>query len=79
MKLIFDTNILIYFLISKKFRKRYDLIIDEKLQVYYCDELINEFVKVSKRGKFKKYFKDEDVQILINFLKKYCKKVKLSV
>ncbi len=71
MKIIFDTNVWIYFLISNKFEVIYNLLKNNIITLVYSDELLDEIKDVSKRKKFKKYFEEDDVNNIIDLLKKY--------
>ena len=67
-KIILDTNLWISFLISKKFDEIDDLIDSKKITLVFSNELIEEFIDVTSRPKFKKYFSKKDIEkILENF------------
>lgn len=67
-KIILDTNLWISFLISKKFNQIDNLIETKKITLVFSDELIEEFIEVACRPKFKKYFSKVDIEkILENF------------
>jgi hypothetical protein len=78
MKIIFDTNVWIYFLISKKFEVIYNLLKNNIITIVYSEELLDEINLVSKRKKFKKYFEEEDVINIIDLLKKYGIKIHIK-
>ena len=67
-KIILDTNIWISFLITKDFKKL-DLLINRgKIQLLFSNELLEEFITVAQRPKFKKYFTKNDIEkVLDNF------------
>lgn len=67
-KVILDTNLWISFLISKKFNQIDKLIENKKIILIFSKELLEEFIDVVSRPKFKKYFSKNDIQkILGNF------------
>lgn len=68
VKVIFDTNIWISFLIGKRLFNIKEYIIDGRIQLITCDQLITEIRLVTKREKLKKYFKEEDVNELLQLL-----------
>ena len=68
VKVIFDTNIWISFLIGKRLFNIKEYIIDGRIQLITCDQLITEIRLVTKREKLKKYFKEEDVSELLQLL-----------
>ena len=63
---ILDTNLWISFLITKKFSKLDDFILNGKIKLIFSEELIEEFITVTKRPKLKKYFNDSDIQELLH-------------
>lgn len=64
-RIIIDTNIWISFLLIKKSSEFDNLIAEGKVLLLYNQELINEFIAVTKRNKFKKYFDLKDVESMI--------------
>ena len=64
-KIIVDTNILISFLLSKQDAKFDALFENNTLTLVFSKELLEEFVAVTTRTKFKKYFDMEDVENLL--------------
>jgi putative PIN family toxin of toxin-antitoxin system len=67
-RVIIDTNLWISFLISKKHLELDKLITSKKIKLLFSSELIEEFLEVANRKKFRKYFKKQDVQNLIELL-----------
>ncbi len=65
VKVIVDTNLWISWLIKKDFKKFDKLLISKKVKLIFSEELLNEFIEVSKRPKLKKYFDKEDIDILL--------------
>jgi putative PIN family toxin of toxin-antitoxin system len=64
-RVIIDTNLWISFLITKEY-SRLDAILSDKLVILlYCQQLIDEFIEVAQRPKFKKYFTTKDLQTLL--------------
>jgi putative PIN family toxin of toxin-antitoxin system len=55
-RVILDTNLLISFLISHKLDSIDDLLLNGKITLLFSNELIEEFITVASRPKFKKYF-----------------------
>ena len=64
-KIIIDTNLWISFLITKNYTKLDSLFENNKIQLLFSKELINEFILVVTRPKFKKYFSESDIKKLI--------------
>jgi hypothetical protein len=65
-RVIFDTNIWISFLLTKDFSKVDSLFKDNKLTLLFSQELLDEFLDVAQRPKFKKYFSTIELQNLIS-------------
>lgn len=65
LRVVVDTNIFISFLISNSFSKFDKYLKEDKIQLLFSDELLNEFLSVIKRPKLKKYFADKDVKLLL--------------
>jgi putative PIN family toxin of toxin-antitoxin system len=63
-RVVIDTNLWISFLITKNF-SIFDAEVDHTLQFILCEELIDEFLDVANRNKFKRYFSAEDVEQLL--------------
>jgi uncharacterized protein len=78
-KVILDTNLWISFLITKKYKILDNLIDKEKVRLIFSEELVEEFLTVAKRPKFKDYFTDTVLEELLNLFNKYGKLVKVSV
>lgn len=70
-RIILDTNLWISFLISKKLELIDGLISDGKIKLIFSKELINEFISVAKRPKFKKYFSDVDLKEILRLFDSY--------
>ncbi|MEW4925586.1 putative toxin-antitoxin system toxin component, PIN family [Algibacter sp. 2305UL17-15] len=66
-KIILDTNLWISFLISKKFIQLDKLIENSKITLIFSNELLEEFIDVVSRPKFKKYFSKKDVEKLLEY------------
>jgi putative PIN family toxin of toxin-antitoxin system len=67
-RVVFDTNIIVYFLISKNFNKLESKIKNGQVTFIFSDELMTEILLVLKRPKFKKYFTQQEIQELIKSL-----------
>lgn len=68
IKVIFDTNIWISFLIGKRLSSIKDLISNGSLTIVTTDKLLDEIKEVTSRPKLKKYFPKSSVDELIEFL-----------
>jgi putative PIN family toxin of toxin-antitoxin system len=69
-RVIIDTNLWISFLITNNLNILSELFLFERFQIIFSDELFNEFLDVARRPKFKKYFDEKSVQLLIENISK---------
>jgi len=77
-KVILDTNLWISFLISKDF-SFLDTFIDKgRIKLIFSEELFSEFISVSERPKFQKYFSRKDIKHLTKIINKYGLLVKVT-
>jgi putative PIN family toxin of toxin-antitoxin system len=60
-RVIVDTNIWISFLITKDLKALELKVKTKKIKFVFSHELLEEFISVVKRPKFKKYFSNEDI------------------
>lgn len=70
-RIIIDTNLWIAFLITKDFRKLDVKIKAGKVKILFSLELIEEFITVAERPKFKKYFNKYDLEQIIDLFDAY--------
>ena len=70
-RVIIDTNLWISFLITKDFKKLDNKIIKGKLKILFSLELIEEFLAVVERPKFRRYFNRQDIEHLIELFDVY--------
>ena len=69
--IIIDTNLWISYLISKNYVWIDNLILDRNFRLIFSQELIDEFLDVAQRPKFKKYFSKQDLEKLIKLFDTY--------
>lgn len=65
-RVIIDTNLWISFLLTNDFSKIDQLMRSQKFTLLFSQELLDEFVEVAERPKFKKYFSSKDLQDLLS-------------
>lgn len=68
---ILDTNLWISFLISGKLSAIDEFIFNGKIQLIFSKELIEEFITVAKRPKFRRYFSDRDLKEILRLFDSY--------
>ncbi|MGM9509718.1 putative toxin-antitoxin system toxin component, PIN family [Larkinella sp. GY13] len=64
-RVIIDTNLWISFLLTKNFSKLDNVFADQTLTLLFSQELLDEFIEVARRPKFKRYFSLADLQALV--------------
>ena len=77
-KVILDTNLWISFLVSRKLDFIDELILNGKITLLFSTELIEEFINVTSRHKFKKYFSKEDIRKLLSIFNTYGQLIRIS-
>lgn len=70
-KVILDTNLWISFLISKDLSFLDNFIEKGRIKILFSEELFNEFITVSERPKFQKYFSKSDIKHLTKIINKF--------
>jgi len=70
-KVIIDTNLWISFLISKNYKQLDKIIFEGKCTLVFSDELLEEFLTVTKRPKFRRFFTQEDTENLIETIQEF--------
>jgi len=68
-RVIVDTNLWISFLLTKNAIKLDKLVADDELVLLFSQELLDEFVEVARRPKFKKYFSLSNLEDLLTELR----------
>jgi putative PIN family toxin of toxin-antitoxin system len=64
-RVIIDTNIWLSFLLTRDFSRLDKLFADKSIMLLFSQELLDEFIEVAKRPKFKKYFTTTDLYDLL--------------
>jgi uncharacterized protein len=70
-RIILDTNLWVSFLISKDFSKLDEIIFSKKSILIFSQELLEEFLEVVKRPKFRRYFAQTDIEELLETIDEY--------
>ncbi len=78
IKVIFDTNVWISFLIGKHLARIKHHISDGSIVIVITDQLITEIETVTKRKNIRKYFPEESVKELIELLETIAEKVEIK-
>jgi putative PIN family toxin of toxin-antitoxin system len=78
IKVIFDTNVWISFLIGKKLIFLKEFIANGDIKIITTEQLIIEIKEVTSRNKLKKYFSSNQVLELINLLETIADKIEIE-
>ena len=78
LKVILDTNIWISFLITKTYLRLDQYLINGKIKLIFSEELLTEFLEVTKRPKLKAYFSPENVSDLIEYFNSYAQLINVK-
>lgn len=65
-RVIIDTNLWISFLLSKDYSKLDKLFRQQNITLLFSKSLLEEFIEVARRPKFKKYFSISDLKDLLS-------------
>ena len=78
MKIVFDNNIWISFLIGKRLSSLRQAFVRSDVEVYYCAELEHEFLEVSHRPKIQKYVNEQQIVRVHQLMLDVCHKAEIS-
>jgi putative PIN family toxin of toxin-antitoxin system len=68
-RIIVDTNLWIHFLLSDKWQVLGGMIEEHEVTLIFSEELLQEFIEVTQRPKFKKYFQLRDVEAFLKAIR----------
>jgi putative PIN family toxin of toxin-antitoxin system len=71
IRIILDTNLWISFLISKDLSKLDEILFEKKAVLVFSKELLDEFLEVAKRPKFRRFFSKLDVENILETIDEY--------
>lgn len=77
-RVVIDTNLWISFLLTKDFSKLDVMLYEQKVVLLFSNELLEEFLEVTSRPKFKKYFSPENVQHLLQQIHLYSEFIEVT-
>jgi len=78
LRIIIDTNLWISFLIKKDYSKLDSILFSGQATLIFSDELLSEFITVTQRPKFERYFSRFDTLIVMTTIDKYAEFIKVS-
>jgi uncharacterized protein len=77
-RIIIDTNLWISFLITKDFTKLDEIIFSRHSIIVFSQELLDEFLEVVKRPKFRRFFSASDIEEIIETIEEYAEFVRVQ-
>jgi putative PIN family toxin of toxin-antitoxin system len=78
MRIVFDNNIWISFLIGKRLSELRSVFGKADITIYYCDELEKEFLEVANRPKISKYVDEAQVDRVHRLMTDFCVHVSIT-
>ena len=75
--IIIDTNLWISFLLTRQYPLLDMLLENNAVKLIFGDELLDEFVRVVQRPKFQKFFSQEDIKTLLQYIQQHAQFVKV--
>jgi len=78
VKIIIDTNLWISFLITKDFAKLDEILISQKGILIFSKELLDEFIEVARRPKFRRFFSSSDIEELLETIDEFAVFIKVQ-
>lgn len=77
-RIIIDTNLWISFLITKDFTKLDEIIFSRHGVLVFSEELLDEFLEVAERPKFRRFFSASDLEEILETIDEYADFVKVQ-
>ena len=77
-RIIIDTNLWISFLITKDFTKLDEIIFSKYGILVFSQELLDEFLEVARRPKFRRFFSPADIEEILGTIDEYADFVKVQ-
>ena len=77
-RIIIDTNLWISFLITKNFTKLDEIIFSKKCVLVFSQELLEEFLTVAKRPKFRRFFTSSDIEETLETIQEYAEFIEVT-
>lgn len=78
VRIILDTNLWISFLISKDFSKLDNLLFTKECTLVFSQELLEEFISVADRPKFRRFFSSADMEAILETIDEYADFVRVE-
>ncbi|MFS2186609.1 putative toxin-antitoxin system toxin component, PIN family [Mucilaginibacter sp. Mucisp84] len=79
IKVILDTNLWISFLIRKDYSKLDALLFSGRIRLIFSKELLQEFLDVARRPKFRRYFSSIDILDIIETIEEFAEFIEVQI
>jgi hypothetical protein len=77
-RIIIDTNLWISFLITKNFTRLDEIIFSKKCVLIFSQELLEEFLTVAKRPKFRRFFSSSNIEEILETIQEYAEFIEVT-
>jgi len=77
-RFILDTNLWISFLIKNNLEKIDEVLYNDSFTLIFCRELLDEFLDVTQRPKFRKYFSQREINIALEIIIDFSKFINIT-
>jgi putative PIN family toxin of toxin-antitoxin system len=77
-RIIIDTNLWISFLITKDFTKLDEIVFSGKAVLVFSQELLEEFLEVARRPKFRRFFSSSDIEEILETIDEHAEFIQVS-
>ena len=77
-RIIIDTNLWISFLITKNFTRLDEINFSKKCVLIFSRELLEEFLTVAKRPKFRRFFSSSDIEEILETIQEYAEFIEVT-
>jgi uncharacterized protein len=71
IRIAFDTNIWISFSIGKRLDKLKEILPEKRFSIFICPEIIEEYIRISKSQKLKKYLSNQRIIETIDLMRDF--------
>jgi len=78
-RIILDTNLWISFLITNDFSRLDQMLFAKQCVIVFSEELLDEFIEVANRAKFRRYFSKTDIENILETVDEFGNLLKSTV
>jgi putative PIN family toxin of toxin-antitoxin system len=78
VRIAFDTNIWISFSIGKRLDRLTEILPEKRFKVFICPEIMEEYIRISKSRKLKKYLSDQRILDTLELMREFAEIRKIN-